>query len=597
MRLSQSLLTTQREAPADAETLGTVMLTRAGYLRKIGSGLYAHLPLMNRVLHKLERLIREELDPISQEVSLPLLQPESLWRESGRWEAYTRSEGIMFTVTDRARRQHTLGPTHEEVALDVVRGLVQSYRDLPVNIYQIGRKFRDELRPRFGLLRTREFLMKDAYSFHADPDSLREQFEAMSAAYTRILTRLGAEWRMVEADSGNIGGETSREFMVLAAVGEDEVLYTPDGQYAANAERAVSRATPAGPSPFSGFQTVDTPNTTSVAAACALLGCETAHMVKNVLYDATFWQNNTDGQGGTETLVPVLVSLRGDHSVNPTKLHNAVQERHLGTLTRLELAEPERWAASALPLGYIGPDLPDSVLARQSGLSPRFLRLCDHAAAELRDFATGANKTDQHVTGANWQTNFALPERADLRQAVAGEAAQHDPAQPLQSARGIEVGHVFQLGSKYAAAMGATFTGADGQPKLFQMGSYGIGVSRLAQAVAEQLSDERGLNWPACLAPYTVILTVVDIQNAEQMQAAEQLYGQLWAAGIETLLDDRPLRAGAKFADADLLGIPWRVTLGRGLSSGEVELKARRSGTQQTVRLGEVVAKITEASR
>ncbi len=379
MRLSQSLLTTWREAPADAETPGAVMLTRAGYIRKIGSGLYANLPLMTRVLHKLEAIIREELNPISQEVTLPLLQPEQLWQESGRWAAYTQAEGIMFTVTDRAGRQHALGPTHEEVALDVVRGLVHSYRDLPVSVYQIGRKFRDELRPRFGLLRTREFVMKDAYSFHADPESLQRHFEAMSAAYARILNRLGVGWRMVEADSGNIGGEHSREFMVLAGVGEDEVLYTADGHYAANAERAVSRSLEAGESPFRRLQLVETPGTATVAAACARLGCSPAHMVKNLLYDATFLQ------GGQEGLRPVLVSLRGDHQVNPVKLWNAVQARLGGPLTALNASQPE---GEKLPLGYIGPDLPAGLL----GAEP--LRLCDEAAAGLRDFATGANRVN-----------------------------------------------------------------------------------------------------------------------------------------------------------------------------------------------------------
>lgn len=576
MRLSQSLLTTWREAPADAETLGTQMLLRAGYVRKIGAGLYAQLPLMTRLMHNLERLIREELDPIAQEVSLPLLQPEHLWQESGRWEAYTEAEGIMFTVQDRAGRMHALGPTHEEVVVDVVRGMVQSYRDLPVSVYQIGRKFRDELRPRFGLLRTREFVMKDAYSFHADQADLQRHFEAMSAAYARILTRLGVQWRMVEADSGNIGGSASREFMILSDVGEDEVLFSPDGKYAANVERAVSQASAAPPSPFDSFEKRHTPGTTTVAAACALLGCESAHMVKNVLYDAL----NSVGQ-----LTPVLVSLRGDHAVNPTKLWNAVQARCAGTLVRLEVANTDAWTGGTLPLGYIAPDLPD-----QGGLN--FLRLCDSAAASMRNFATGANETDFHVVGANWGQQFTLPDVVDVRQAQAGEASMHDASQLLESARGIEVGHVFQLGTKYAQAMGAKFTAADGSEQPFQMGCYGIGVTRLAQAIAEQLADAQGLVWPEVIAPYKVILTVVDVQSAVQIDAAERLYAELQAAGIEALLDDRPLRAGAKFADADLSGIPWRVTLGRGLERGEVELKCRRTGEVETLPLGVVVDRL-----
>lgn len=589
MRLSQLLFSSLREVPADAETPGTRLLVRAGFVRKVGSGLYANLPLMQRVLLKLEGLIRSELDSISQEVSFPVLQPEALWRESGRWEAYTRAEGIMFTVQDRAGRRHALGPTHEEVAVDVVRGVVRSYRDLPVSVYQFGRKFRDELRPRYGLLRTREFVMKDAYSFHATEADLHEHFEAMSAAYGRILTRLGLRWRMVDADSGHIGGSASREFMVLADVGEDEILFTEDGRYAANIERAVSRASDVVNSPFQSLQKHHTPDTPTVASACAVLGCEAAHMVKNVLYDAV----TADG-----LLTPVLVSLRGEHSVNSVKLWNAVQQRLEGTLVSLEVAQTEKWATGDLTLGFIAPDVPDSVIARRDGVRGTFLRLCDSEASKLRHFATGANETDHHVTGANWGTDFALPAVVDVRQAQAGERAVHDPAQVLQSARGIEMGHVFKLGTKYSAAMTATFTDADNVERPFQMGCYGLGVTRLAQAVAEQLADEKGLIWPAELAPFDVVLTVVDVQNATQVQVAEQLYVELRQAGLEVLLDDRPERAGVKFTDAELMGIPCRVTIGRGAQQGEVEVRARQaddrpSGEQVTLPLEQVRAFLT----
>lgn len=581
MRLSRALFRTWREAPSDAETKGIHMLVRAGFVRKVGSGLYANLPMMERVLHKLEGVIREELRGISEEVSFPVLQPEALWQQSGRWEAYTRAEGIMFTVQDRAGRQHALGPTHEEVAVDVVRGVVRSYRDLPISVFQIGCKFRDELRPRFGLLRTREFTMKDAYSFHADPDSLREHFEAMSAAYGRILTRLGLDWRAVEADSGNIGGHASREFMVLSSIGEDEVLYSSDGLYAANAERAVSRARPATPSPFTSYQRHHTPDTPTVTSACAVLGCDAANMVKNVLYDAVTAQG---------TLRPVLVSLRGDHAVNPVKVWNAVQARFDGPLISLEVAQTEAWASADLPLGYIAPDVSDHVILGQGHIHPSFLRLCDSAASELRNFATGANERDYHVVGANWGEHFPLPDVVDVRQAQAGEACLYDEAQILQSARGIEVGHVFQLGTGYAQAMHASFTAADGTEQPFQMGSYGIGVTRLAQAVAEQLADEHGLVWPDVIAPYHVILTVVDMGNAAQVQAAETLYADLQAVGLDVLLDDRLERAGAKFVDADLTGIPYRLTVGRALNGGEIEVKHRRTGEQTRMPVREICA-------
>lgn len=581
MRLSGLPFSTLREVPADAETRGTQLLVRAGFVRKVGSGLYANLPMMQRVLNKLEGLIREELDGLSQEVSFPVLQPEALWRESGRWEAYTQAEGIMFTVQDRSGRWYALGPTHEEVAVDVVRSVVRSYRDLPLSVYQFGRKFRDELRPRYGLLCTREFVMKDAYSFHATEADLHAHFGAMSAAYARILTRLGVQWRMVDADSGSIGGHASREFMVLADVGEDEILFTDDGLYAANTERAVSRASAALDSPFGSFQKHFTPNATTLASACAALGCQAAHMVKNVLYDAV----TADG-----LVTPVLVSLRGDHAVNDVKLWNAVQARLSGTLVGLEVAQTGTWAPSDLPLGFIAPDVPDSVIAQRDGVHPHFLRLTDEAASRLQNFATGANKTDYHVTGANWGTEFDLSEVVDVRQAQAGERAVHDRDQVLRSARGIEMGHVFQLGTKYSAAMNATFTDADNTEKPFQMGCYGLGVTRLAQAVVEQLADAQGLNWPAAIAPFDVMLTVVDVQSGKQVETAERLYAELRQAGLDVLLDDRPERAGAKFADAELTGIPYRVTVGRGAERNEVEIRNRRSGKQVTLPVSEVRA-------
>lgn len=587
MRVSQGLFRTFREAPTGAETRGITMLLRAGYVHKLGSGLYTNLPLMQRTQAKLEALIRGELSCVAQEVSFPVLQPAALWQESGRWDGYTQPGGIMFSLRDRAGRALALGPTHEEVAVATVRELVRSRRDLPLSLFQIGRKFRDELRPRSGLLRTREFTMKDGYSFHATPEELAAHFEVMADAYARILTRLGLQWRAVDADSGSIGGSASREFTVLSEVGEDEVLYTDDGLYAANAERAVSRAAEAPPSPFQGFARHHTPGTVTVASACAALGCEAAHMLKNVLYDAAFL--TADGE---RRRVPVLVSLRGDHTVNPVKLWNAVQERGEGTLLSLEVAHTGQWAASPLPLGFLAPDLPDTVIARRDGLQPAFLRLCDLAGADLRDFATGGNEPDIHVSGANWGADYALPEARDLRQARPGEASVHDPRQPLRSARGIEVGHVFQLGTRYTAAMNATFVntgvGADGAAQPLQMGCYGIGVSRLVQAVAEQLADDRGLSWPDVIAPYHVLLTVVDIGDAAQVDAAEALYRTLRAAGLDVLLDDRPERAGIKFADADLWGIPYRVTLGRALQEGQVEVKVRRSGEEHRLAPEEV---------
>lgn len=582
MRLSQSLFKTRREAPADAETRGTQLLIRAGYLHKVGSGLYASLPLLTRTLHKLEALIREELGPVAQEVSLPALQSAALWRQSGRWDAY-RAEGLMFAVQDRAGRELALAPTHEEVAAALAREVVGSYRDLPLSVYQIGRKFRDELRPRAGLLRTREFTMKDGYSFHADEADLRRHFGEVSDAYARLLTRLGAPWQVVEADSGSIGGAGSREFMILNDVGEDELLRTPDGRSAANAEQAVSRAAEVGASPFAAYARVHTPGTSSVEAVAAALGCGAGHVVKTLLYTARV--------GGPESgqVWPVLVCLRGDHSLNPVKLRNAVAARVDGPLLTLEAAVPGDWTADPLPLGFVGPDLPDTVVARRAGVRPEVLRLCDTAAAGARGFVAGANEVGWHVVGADWDVTHARPEVAELRQARAGEASVQDASQRLESARGIEVGHVFQLGTRYTAALGATFTAADGREQALHMGCYGIGVTRLAQALAEVWADDRGLVWPAVLAPHTVMLTVVDPGDPAQREAAEGLYAALRAAGLDPLLDDRDVRPGVKFADADLVGLPWRVTVGRHAAQGEAELTARRSGETWRVPLAGVV--------
>lgn len=587
MRLSQSLAKTRKEAPKDAETRGIQMLIRAGYVKKLSSGLYINLPLMQRVIHKLEKLIRQELQAISEEVSFPLLQPATLWQESGRWAAYTEAEGIMFTLQDRSDRSLALGPTHEEVALTCIRDLAQSYKDLPLSIYQIGHKFRDELRPRFGLLRTREFVMKDAYSFHADTDDLKAHFEQMSQAYSRILDRLKLNWRVVDADSGNIGGAGSREYMVLSDIGEDEILFSPDGKYAANTEKAESLASQTS-SPFIDFVEHHTPNTPTVASACDVLGCEAEHMVKNVLYDAVFEKNEQ------RLLRPVMVSLRGDHQVNPVKLWNAVQQRLDGTLLSLEVAQSEAWSNEPLPLGYLAPNLADTAIAQRDDIQSTFLRLCDLAAAKATNFATGANKTDFHVVGANWNQQFDLPDTLDLRLAQAGDTCLHDSSQQLQTARGIEVGHVFQLGNKYAKAMNATFTNPAGKEQFFEMGCYGLGVSRLAQAVAEQLADEHGLIWPQIIAPFDVLITVVDSKNTDQMQAAENLYQELQSSGLEVLLDDRPERAGAKFADADLWGIPQRVTIGRALAQGEIELKERKTGEQLKIKLTETTQVLSE---
>ncbi|MFP4134735.1 MAG: proline--tRNA ligase [Halothece sp.] len=594
MRMSQMLLMTLRETPAEAEIPSHQLLLRAGYIRRIGSGLYAYLPLMWRVLNKVSQIIREEMDAAgAQECLLPQLQPSELWEESGRWETYTKAEGIMFSLIDRQERRLGLGPTHEEVITAIARDSIRSYRQLPQNLYQIQTKFRDEIRPRFGLMRGREFIMKDAYSFNANPESLRETYNAMSQAYANILRRCGLHFTAVEADSGAIGGSASQEFMVLAEAGEDEVLYTEDGKYAANVEKAVSMPPEAQPSPFSSYEKRETPNTATIATLCEFLGCDATTVVKNVLYEAVY-------DNGKQVLV--LVSIRGDQDVNEVKLTNILSgmAEDYGAQALINLNVPDadaqqKWATQPLPLGYIAPDLGDDYIQGGKGVEREFLRLVDETAVNLQNFVTGSNESGYHVVGANWGEQFTLPKTVvDVREAQPGDRATHDPNQILQSARGIEVGHIFQLGTKYSEAMGATYTSEQGQETPLYMGCYGIGVSRLAQATVEQSYDKNGIIWPSAIAPYQVIITIPNVTDEQQSQAAETLYQDLLSAGIEVLLDDRDERAGVKFKDADLLGIPYRIVTGRSLAKGKVEVIKRADLSSQEIPIADAVTTIQD---
>lgn len=592
MRLSQMLFVTLREDPAEAEIPSHKLLLRAGYIRRIASGIYAYLPLLWRVLNKISAIVREEMNATgAQECLLPQLQPAELWRESGRWETYTKAEGIMFSLIDRREQQLGLGPTHEEVITTIAREMIRSYRQLPLHLYQLQTKFRDEIRPRFGLMRGREFIMKDGYSFHADGESLKATYDEMYRAYSNILRRCGLAFRPVEADSGAIGGSGSTEFMVLAEAGEDEVLYTEDGQYAANVEKAVSLPPEAVPSGFTAFKKLETPNTPTIDSLAKFLNCSPTQIVKNVLYQATYDSGKT---------VLVLVSIRGDQDVNDVKLQNALTQRaaDYGGTTLLALTVPDeeaqkKWAAKPLPLGYIAPDLDDDYIQSGGDVEPQFLRLVDPTAATLQNFVTGSNESGYHVVGANWDKEFPLPSvQADVRKASAGDRAVHDPNQILATARGIEIGHIFQLGTKYSEAMGATYTNEAGEEVPLEMGCYGVGVSRLAQAAVEQSYDKNGIIWPVAIAPYHAIVVVPNVSDDTQMTAAVTLYEELNAAGVETLLDDRNERAGVKFKDADLVGIPFRIVTGRSLKDGKVEVVRRATGDAEDMPLVDVVAAV-----
>ncbi len=606
MRLSQMLFVTLREDPAEAEIPSHKLLVRAGYIRRIGSGVYAYLPLMWRVLQKVSQIVREEMNATgAQECLLPQIQPAELWRESGRWDTYTKAEGIMFALKDRQERELGLGPTHEEVICAIARDTIRSYRQLPQHLYQIQTKFRDEIRPRFGLMRGREFIMKDGYSFNADEESLKQTYQDMYQAYSNMLSRCGLAFRAVQADSGAIGGAESQEFMVLADAGEDEVLYTDDGKYAANVEKAVSLPADAEPSPFTTYEKRETPGTETIEKLCQFLKCFPTQVVKNVLYQAAYDNGMT---------VLVLVSIRGDREVNEVKLQNELtrQAPQYGAKTLLALTVPDvetqqKWAAKSLPLGYIAPDLADDYIRVNgrdvrandrdviSNVSTKFLRLVDKTVVDLKNFVTGANESNYHVVGANWGEEFDRPQQVvDVNKARPGDRAIHDSSQTLKSARGIEIGHIFQLGTKYSKAMGVTYTNEQGEEVPLVMGCYGVGVSRLAQAAVEQSYDKDGIIWPVAIAPYQAIICIPNIADTQQVQAAEKLYHQLHQAGIETLLDDRDERAGVKFKDADLIGIPYRIVTGRSLANGKVEVVLRRNHQSQEIAIDEVATTLKQ---
>ncbi len=466
--------------------------------------------------------------------------------------------------------------------------MIRSYRQLPLHLYQLQTKFRDEIRPRFGLMRGREFIMKDGYSFHVDEESLKATYQDMYTAYSNMLRRSGLAFRPVEADSGAIGGSGSTEFMVLADAGEDEVLYTEDGKYAANVEKAVSLPPDAEISPFTTYEKQATPETDTIEKLCQLLKCSPTQVVKNVLYQTVYDNGIT---------VLVLVNIRGDQEVNEVKLQNELTklapEYGAKAIISLTVPSPETigaWAVKSLPLGYIAPDIADEYINANKQIHAQFVRFVDPTAVDLKNFVTGANEIGFHVVGANWVEHFQLPSLVvDIRKARPGDRAVHNPAQTLKSARGIEVGHIFQLGTKYSQAMGATYTNEQGEEKPLVMGCYGVGVSRLAQSAVEQSYDKDGIIWPVAIAPYHAIVTIPNIKDAQQIAVAEKLYTELNQAGVETLLDDRDERAGVKFKDADLIGIPFRLVTGRAIANGKVEVVKRATRESQEIAIEEVV--------
>lgn len=563
MRTSKYLLSTLKETPADAEVVSHQLMLRAGMIRKVAAGLYTWLPTGYRVLKKVENIVREEMNKAGAiEVLMPVVQPADIWKESGRWEQYGPE---LLRIKDRGDRDFVLGPTHEEVITDLIRNEVSSYKQLPLNFYQIQTKFRDEVRPRFGVMRSREFIMKDAYSFHTSQESLQTTYDDMYAAYSAIFTRIGLDFRAVRADTGSIGGSSSHEFQVLADSGEDDIVFSTESDYAANIEMAQALApTQSRPKPTKAMELVDTPNAKTIEELVEQFNLPVEKTVKTLIVKAS----KESGQ----QLVALLV--RGDHTLNEIKA-----EKLDIVASPLEFATEEeiRAMVNAGP-GSLGP------------INLTMPIIIDRDVAVMSDFSAGANIDHKHYFNINWERDTALPRIADIRNVVEGDISP-DNKGTLQIKRGIEVGHIFQLGTKYSQAMNATVQGEDGKNHVMIMGCYGIGVSRIVAAAIEQRHDDRGIIWPEAIAPFHVAIIPMNMHKSEQVQqVAEQLYAQLQAAGIDVLFDDRKERPGVMFADAELIGIPHTIVVGeRNLVNGEVEYKHRSSDQKEIINITKIV--------
>lgn len=561
MRASQFFIATQKEAPSDAELMSHKLMVRAGLIKKLGSGLYSWMPLGLRVLRKVENIVRDEMNKAGAlELLMPAVQPKELWEETGRWAVFGPQ---MLKIQDRHERDFCFGPTHEEVITDIARKEISSYKQLPLNFYQIQTKFRDEIRPRFGVMRAREFLMKDAYSFHTSADCLVNTYNTMHTAYSNVFTRLGLKFRAVKADSGAIGGDGSQEFHVLADSGEDALAYCEQSDYAANVELAEAVATGSRAAATETMREVDTPKQTTCEDVAKLLEVPVSKTVKSValMVDEVF----------------TLALLRGDHQLNEVKFGkvDGVQDFRLAT-------EEEIRANLSCPPGFIGP----------VGVNANVRVVADRAVALMSDFVCGANKPKFHLAGVNFGRDLPEPAVvADIRNVVTGDASP-DGKGTLNLCRGIEVGHIFQLRTKYSEAMQATYLDENGQTQVMEMGCYGIGVSRIVGAAIEQGNDEKGIVFPLSMAPFAVVICPIGLDKSEAVrQAAFDLYAQLQQAGVDVLLDDRGERPGVMFAESDLMGIPHRVVIGdRGLAEGKVEYKGRTDAEAQNLQVTECVA-------
>jgi len=567
MYLSKFQISTLKDNPADAEITSHQLMMRAGLIRKLASGLYTWLPLGLRTLRKVETIVREEMNACGAlEILMPAVQPAELWQESGRWEQYGPE---LLRFTDRHQREFCYGPTHEEIVTDLARRELSSYKQLPTTYYQIQTKFRDEVRPRFGAMRAREFIMKDAYSFHSSEDCLQQTYDIMYQAYSHIFTRLGLKYRAVMADSGSIGGNRSHEFHVLADSGEDAIAFSSDSDYAANLEKAETLIpTDARPAPSTDMQTVSTPNQHSIDEVSAFLSVNANQCVKTLLV------------AGSEENTVVALVLRGDHELNEIKASHIE-----GVASPLCFASDEQiQQAAGCSAGSIGPVSLDVKI------------IADHSALQLADFVCGANEDGKHLTGVNWQRDCPLPIAADLRNIVEGDASP-DGKGTLSIIRGIEVGHIFQLGDKYSDAMKATVLDENGKATTMTMGCYGIGISRIVAAAIEQNNDDNGIIWPDSLAPFDIAIAPINMQKSDYVKAATtRIHDELSAAGLEVLVFDEKARLGGMLADIDLIGIPHRIVIGdRGLKENKVEYKKRDQEESEEVSVDEIVGLLTQS--
>ena len=564
MRFSKSYIKTLKETPKEAETASHKLLLRAGMIKKLTSGVYTYLPLGYKALRKVENIVREEMNRAgSQEILMPVLQPAELWKESGRWDIMGP---LMMKLQDRNKRDFVLGPTHEEVITDLIRNDISSYKALPLSLYQIQTKFRDEIRPRFGLMRGREFVMKDGYSFHATAESLDEEFLNMRDTYSRIFSRCGLKFRPVEADSGAIGGSGSQEFHVLADSGEDEIIYCDSCSYAANVETAVSRVEASPVEELKNAELIDTPNVSKIDDIVQFLNIPYSKTVKAMMYRDM----------GNDQVYMVL--MRGDYEVNETKLKNIVNAVEVALLTDEELEK------HGLIKGFIGPygiELGDIKV------------IADTAVTEINNHTAGGNKMDTHYINVNYGRDYKADIVADIKTVKVGETCERCGGK-LHSARGIEVGHIFKLGDKYSKALNATFLDDKGESKVMLMGCYGIGVSRTLASAIEQNNDEFGIIWPTALAPYIVDVIPANMKNEAQVKVAEEIYEALLNDGIDSMIDDRDERPGFKFKDADLIGFPFKVVSGKRAEEGIVEFKIRKTGETLEISKDDVVSTVRE---